>query len=56
MQRVQMTGQHAYTNNCLACNDCAPRELPRFSSSEDYIAHAQRISNEASASVQLRSH
>ena len=52
MQRVQMTGQHAYTNYCAAYNDCAPRELPRFPSVEDHISHAQRISNEAGASDQ----
>lgn len=46
MQLIGMTGPNAYANYCAAYNDCAPVELPRFSSVEEYIKHAKKIVEE----------
>ena len=43
MQRVQMVGARAYSNYCEAYNDCAPRELPRFAYSEQFLEHAVAV-------------
>ena len=44
MEKIQMSGQHAYANYCAAYNDCAPPSLPRFNSVTTYIRHANKIS------------
>lgn len=46
MQKVQMVGPRAYATYCAAYNDCAPNDLPRFASAEEYIQHAARIMGE----------
>jgi len=46
MQRVQMVGHRAYANYCEAYNDCAPEDLPRFSSEKEYLQHAIRLMEE----------
>ena len=46
MQRVQMVGPRAYANYCEAYNDCAPEDLPRFASAEEYLQHARQIMEE----------
>lgn len=43
MEIIQMKGHHAYEKYCAAFNDCAPYDLPRFSSVHDYIKHAETI-------------
>ena len=40
MSKVQMVGARAYANYCEAYNDCSPEDLPRFSSAEQYLQHA----------------
>lgn len=47
MQIIQMTGHHAYANYCAAYNDCAPQELPRFTSVQEYIGHAKTLMKES---------
>lgn len=37
MEIIQMTGNHTVENYCSAYNDCAPVEIPRYTSVEDYI-------------------
>ena len=46
MQRVQMVGPKAYANYCEAYNDCAPEDLPRFASAEEYLEQADRLKKE----------
>ena len=46
MQKVQMVGPRAYATYCAAYNDCAPNDLPRFASAEEYIQHASRLMGE----------
>lgn len=46
-ETIQMKGPHAYANCCAAYNDCAPPNLPCFSSASNYIAHAEKIATES---------
>ena len=46
MQRVQMVGPKAYVNYCEAHNDCAPEDLQRFASEEEYLQYAERLQEE----------
>lgn len=46
MQIVQIYGDHSYTNYCAAYSDCAPTQLPHFTSGQDYIAHVENVSGE----------
>ncbi len=46
MQRVQMVGPKAYMNCCEAYNDCAPEDLPRFASEDEYLQYAERLQEE----------
>ncbi len=46
MQRVQMVGPMAYANFCKANNDCAPENLPRFASDQEYLEHAMLMQQE----------
>lgn len=47
MEFIQRKGPNAYANYCAAYNDCAPLELPRFTSIEDYLKHASKIAGES---------
>lgn len=48
MEIIQMTGNHAYANYCAAYNDCAPEDIPRFTSITECILHAEEICREKS--------
>lgn len=47
MEIIQMCGYQAYANYCVAYNDCAPPERPRFSSFKEYVRHAETIREES---------
>ena len=51
IQRIQMVGPKAYANYCEAYNDCAPEDLPRFSSQREYLQHANRFQKERDMQV-----
>lgn len=48
MQIVQMSRNHAYTNYFAAYNDCAPEEIPKFTSISELVRHADQICKEKS--------
>ena len=50
MEIIQMNGFNAYSNYCAAYNDCAANSLPRFTSLDDFIAHAETAAEEAQRS------
>lgn len=46
MDIIQMRGPNAYSNYCASNNDCAPTDLPRFTSVKMFMEHSETLRNE----------